>query len=67
MLKWAALFLVIALGAALFGFTGIASAAASIAKIPLLPVPRHMPDLLHHWHIDREEGHVANFQFGRVQ
>jgi uncharacterized membrane protein YtjA (UPF0391 family) len=32
MLKWAALFLVIALGAALFGFTGIASAAAGIAK-----------------------------------
>ncbi|HWY50591.1 MAG TPA: DUF1328 family protein [Chthoniobacterales bacterium] len=32
MLKWAALFLVIALGAALFGFIGIASAAAGIAK-----------------------------------
>lgn len=32
MLKWAAIFLVIALAAALFGFTGIASAAAGIAK-----------------------------------
>jgi uncharacterized membrane protein YtjA (UPF0391 family) len=32
MLKWAAIFLVIALVAALFGFTGIASAAAGIAK-----------------------------------
>jgi uncharacterized membrane protein YtjA (UPF0391 family) len=32
MLKWAAIFLVIALIAALFGFTGIASAAAGIAK-----------------------------------
>ena len=32
MLKWAAIFLVIALVAALFGFTGIASAAVGIAK-----------------------------------
>ena len=32
MLKWAAIFLVIALTAALFGFTGIAWAAAGIAK-----------------------------------
>ena len=32
MLKWAAIFLVIGLVAALFGFTGIASAAAGIAK-----------------------------------
>ncbi len=32
MLKWAAIFLVIALIAALFGFTGIVSAAAGIAK-----------------------------------
>ena len=33
MLKWAAVFLVIALIAALFGFTGIAAASAGIAKI----------------------------------
>jgi uncharacterized membrane protein YtjA (UPF0391 family) len=33
MLKWAVIFLVIALVAALFGFTGIASASAGIAKI----------------------------------
>ena len=33
MLKWAVIFLIIALVAALFGFTGIASAAAGIAKI----------------------------------
>lgn len=32
MLRWAVIFLVIALIAALFGFTGIASAAAGIAK-----------------------------------
>ena len=32
MLKWAAIFLVIALVAALFGFTAIASAAPGIAK-----------------------------------
>ena len=32
MLRWAAIFLVIALVAALFGFTGIAAAAAGIAK-----------------------------------
>ena len=32
MLKWAAIFLVIAIIAALFGFTGIAGAAADIAK-----------------------------------
>jgi len=32
MLRWAVIFLVIALAAALFGFTGIASAAAGIAK-----------------------------------
>jgi len=33
MLRWAAIFLVIALVAALFGFTGIATAAAGIAKL----------------------------------
>ena len=33
MLRWAFLFLVVALVAALFGFGGIASAAAGIAKI----------------------------------
>ena len=32
MLRWAVIFLVIALVAALFGFTGIASAAAGVAK-----------------------------------
>jgi hypothetical protein len=26
-----------------------------------------MPDLLRHWHIDREEGHVTNFQLGQLQ
>ena len=33
MLKWAAIFLVIALIAALFGFTDIAAGAAAIAKV----------------------------------
>lgn len=33
MLRWAAIFFVIALVAALFGFTGIAAGAASIAKV----------------------------------
>lgn len=33
MLRWAIIFFVIALVAALFGFTGIAVAAAGIAKI----------------------------------
>ena len=33
MLRWAAIFFVIALIAALFGFTGIATGAASIAKV----------------------------------
>jgi uncharacterized membrane protein YtjA (UPF0391 family) len=32
MLRWALIFLIIALVAALFGFTGIAAAAAGIAK-----------------------------------
>ncbi len=32
MLKWTAIFLVIAIVAAIFGFTGIAEGAASIAK-----------------------------------
>jgi len=32
MLRWAVIFLVIALVAALFGFTGIAAAAAGVAK-----------------------------------
>lgn len=36
MLRWAAIFLVIALVAALFGFTGIAVAAAGIAKFLFL-------------------------------
>lgn len=33
MLRWAVIFFVVALVAALFGFTGIAVAAAGIAKI----------------------------------
>ena len=33
MLGWAVLFLIIAFAAALFGFTGIAAAAAGIAKL----------------------------------
>jgi uncharacterized membrane protein YtjA (UPF0391 family) len=33
MLRWALIFLIIALVAALFGFTGIAAAAAGIAKL----------------------------------
>jgi uncharacterized membrane protein YtjA (UPF0391 family) len=33
MLRWAVIFLVIALVAAVFGFTGIAVAAAGIAKL----------------------------------
>lgn len=33
MLRWAAIFFVIAIVAAIFGFTGIAAGAASIAKI----------------------------------
>jgi uncharacterized membrane protein YtjA (UPF0391 family) len=33
MLKWTAIFLLIAIVAAIFGFTGIAEGAASIAKI----------------------------------
>lgn len=33
MLKWAATFLVIAIVAAIFGFTGIAAGAATIAKV----------------------------------
>ena len=33
MLRWAAIFLVIALIAALFGFTDIAAASAGIAKV----------------------------------
>lgn len=33
MLKWSAIFLLIAIVAAIFGFTDIASGAASIAKI----------------------------------
>jgi uncharacterized membrane protein YtjA (UPF0391 family) len=36
MLKWTAIFLVIAIVAALFGFTGIAEGAASIAKVIFL-------------------------------
>ena len=58
MLKWAAIFLVIALVAGLFGFTGIASAAAGIAKF-LSPLPRRMPDLLCRWHIGREKSPVT--------
>lgn len=33
MLKWAAIFFVISLVAALFGFTGVAAAASGVAKI----------------------------------
>lgn len=33
LLKWAAIFFVIALIAAAFGFTGIAAGAASVAKV----------------------------------
>jgi len=38
MLRWAVIFLVIALVAALFGFTGIAAAAAGIAKFLFLVI-----------------------------
>jgi uncharacterized membrane protein YtjA (UPF0391 family) len=33
MLKWSAIFLVIAIVAAIFGFSGLASASAGIAKV----------------------------------
>jgi uncharacterized membrane protein YtjA (UPF0391 family) len=33
MLKWSAIFLVIAIVAAIFGFTGLAQASAGIAKV----------------------------------
>jgi uncharacterized membrane protein YtjA (UPF0391 family) len=33
MLRWAAIFFVIAIIAAIFGFTGIAAGAASVAKV----------------------------------
>lgn len=33
MLKWSVIFFIVAIVAALFGFTGLASGAASIAKI----------------------------------
>lgn len=33
MLKWAVVFLIIAIVAGIFGFTGIAAASASIAKV----------------------------------
>jgi uncharacterized membrane protein YtjA (UPF0391 family) len=36
MLKWTAIFLVIAIIAAIFGFTGVAEGAASIAKNNIL-------------------------------
>lgn len=36
MYGWALAFLIIAIGAAVFGFTGVASAAASIAKLVFL-------------------------------
>jgi len=32
MVRWAFIFLIIAIGAALFGFTGIAAGAAAVAK-----------------------------------
>jgi hypothetical protein len=59
MLRWALIFLVIALVAALFGFTGIAAAAAADCQILVLPVPGGLPDLFCYRHISRQEGSVS--------
>ena len=58
MLRWAVIFLVIALVAALLGFIGIASAAAGIAEISVRPFPGPLPDLLHPRFSLGEEGGV---------
>ena len=59
MLRWALILLIIALAAALFGFTGIAAAAAGIAQILVLPVPGGLPHVFCYRHIGRQEGSVG--------
>ena len=50
MLRWAVIFLVIALVAALFGFTGIAAGRGGNREVSL---PRDLPDFFNHRHLSR--------------
>ena len=61
MLRWALIFLIIALVAALFRFTGIAAAAAGIAKF-LFSVSGGLPDVFCYRHIGRQEGSVGRLR-----
>ncbi len=53
MLRWAVIFLIIAIIAALFGFTGVAAGAGCNCEVPVRPLPGAMPDLFHTGNISR--------------
>jgi len=59
MLRWALIFLVIALVAALFGFYGYCRCGRRDCQILVLPVPGGLPDLFCYRHIGRQEGSVS--------
>jgi len=56
MLKWAAIFLVIAIVAALLGFTGIAGAATDIARFLFFSVSCYLRDHVRAGNFDRQKG-----------
>ena len=64
MLRWAVIFLVIALVAAVFGFTGIAVAAAGIAKF-LFFIFLVACLFLHYRHDGRQKNAITQDRFGR--
>ena len=57
MLKWAVIFLVIALVAALLGFTGNRDGCGWYREVPVLPVPGVVRHLLHRWRLGCEKNH----------
>ena len=60
MLRWAVIFLIIAIIAALFGFTGVAAGAGCNCEVPVRPLPGAMPDLFHTGDISREKSPVIS-------
>jgi hypothetical protein len=55
MLSWAFTFLVIALIAALLGFTGVAGAAAAVAKAALWGLPHRLSGVVRPWRSSLEK------------
>ena len=59
MLRWTVIFLIIAIIAAIFGFGGVASGAASIAKILFFHFSCFIPCFSHIWTLVHKNGCLA--------